>query len=138
MKKLSDKELQDWLDGQLALEKNEYDATSSKELELFEEVLNELKSEELHPGPTYAFAEKVTRTAFLAAEAKKDRKQTFVIGTIVALTLVFGAFVLAYYNVSIQRIVGNHSPAQVLLLAFFAVSTFVAIQVADKKLVQKQ
>lgn len=138
MKTLSDKELQDWLDGQMNMDENLLDKASDKQAALYQKVVAELKSDAVNPGPTYGFADKVTRAAFVDAEAKKDRKQAMVISVLVALTLGFGAAVLLFYKVSLQQLIGNHSPAQVLLLALFVASAFFAIQVADKKLVQKE
>ena len=138
MKTLSDKELQDWLDGQMNMDENLLYTASGKQDALYQKVVAELKSDAVNPGPTYGFADKVTRAAFVAAEAKKDRKQAIVISVLVALTLSFGAAVLLFYNVSLQQLIGNHSPAQVVLFAAFISVVIAAVQVADKKLVQKE
>lgn len=137
MKTLSDKELQDWLDGQLKVEINEFDATSKRQADLYQKVVFEIKADAEQLGPTFGFAEKVTRAAFFEAEAKKDRKQKIVIGFLVLIVLFVAAIVLAYYRVSLQQLTGNHSPMQAVLLTFFVAAVIAAVQIADKKFVQR-
>ena len=137
MKPLSDSELQDWLDGQLNLDAEQLDANAKKDAALYDKIYAELKADEHVAGATFGFSNKVMREVFLETERKKDRKQFLLISALIAGIFAVAAAVIFYYNISIEKLFGNQSPAQLAFIIAFGIGIIAIIQYADKRWVRK-
>lgn len=137
MKPLSDSELQDWLDGQLNLDAEHLDANAKKDAALYDKIYAELKADEHVAGATFGFSNKVMREVFLETERKKDRKQFLLISALIAGIFAVAAAVIFYYNISIEKLFGNQSPAQLAFIIAFGIGIIAIIQYADKRWVRK-
>lgn len=137
MKPLSDSELQDWLDGQLNLDAEQLDANAKKDAALYDKIYAELEADEHVSGAPFGFSNKVVRQVFLETERKKDRKQFLLISALIAGIFAIAAAVIFYYNISIEKLFGNQSPAQLALIIAFGIGIIAIIQYADKRWVRK-
>lgn len=137
MKPLSDSELQDWLDGQLNLDAEQLDANAKKDAALYDKIYAELEADEHVSGAPFGFSNKVVRQVFLETERKKDRKQFVLISALIAGIFAIAAAVIFYYNISIEKLFGNQSPAQLALIIAFGIGIIAIIQYADKRWVRK-
>lgn len=137
MKPLSDSELQDWLDGNLSLDDKQLDERAKKDAALYETIYNELAADDHIGGAPMGFSKNVTQTIFLETERKKDRKQFLLISALITGIFALAAVVIFYYNISIEKLFGNQSPAQLALMVAFGIGIIAIIQYADKRWVRK-